>query len=105
MPPGDGELQLPFHQAEESLRSARVRAGLHAEEPVEGSSTAPSPAPQPAAVVSVALEDVVISVPYGEEPGVAIRSTELWAAAFAQVGWQPTPFPPKAHKRCIPVHR
>lgn len=67
-------LQLPFHDDPEGLAAARRRACSDAEGLVV-----------PATVVAIAVQACQVSVPYGIEPGTAIRSTELWAKAFAQV--------------------
>ena len=82
----DGQLVLPFHLAADRLRAAHARAGLEVPEPTEGIPRARDPVMHPAAIVLVAMEDLSISVPYGEVPGVAIRSTELFIQAFGQVG-------------------
>ena len=67
-------LQLPFHNDPDGLTAARRRACGNAESLV-----------QPAVVVAITVQACQVSVPYGIEPGTAIRSTELWAKAFAQV--------------------
>ena len=90
LPEKDDMLQLPFHGAEESLRSARSRAGIGAQGPAGAACSAPHIAVQSAATFSLALEAVVLSVPYGQKPGVAIRSAELWVAAMRQVGFSST---------------
>jgi len=67
-------LQLPFHDDPEGLTAARQRACSNA-----------GPLGDPAIVVAIAVQACQVSVPYGIEPGTAIRSTELWAKAFSQV--------------------
>ena len=79
-------LQLPFHDDPDALAAARQQAYGKADALVE-----------PAMVVAIAVQACQVSVPYGIEPGTAIRSTELWAKAFAQVCLLlrlPAAFPP-----------
>ena len=80
-----GELELPYHGTMHRLRAARIRAGIDVETLEKGSVSGLQSGMRPAVVASVAMEDFVISLPYGEEIGMAIRSTELWGKAFRQV--------------------
>ena len=70
----EDDLQLPFHGDADGLAAARLRA--------LGSTQLPH---EPLVVVAVAVQSCQVSVPYGIEPGMAIRSTELWVKAFSQV--------------------
>ena len=70
----EDELQLPFHDDPDGLAAAQQRAYSGAEG-----------VQQPATVVAVAVQGCQVSVPYGIEPGTAVRSTELWVKAFTQV--------------------
>ena len=70
----EDELQLPFDGDPDGLAAAQQRAWGDAQA-----------LEQAIVVVAVAVQGCQVFVPYGIEPGTAIRSTELWAKAFAQV--------------------
>ena len=70
----EDDLHVPFHGDPEGLAVARQRA-IGGVQPFQA----------PAVAMAATLQACQVSVPYGIEPGMAIRSAELWAKAFAQV--------------------
>lgn len=87
----DSFMLPPFGRDSGLIDAALGRAGLSSWATEDASSTTVAPEetvwhpPEPAATAECCLKDVLVVLPYGQDPGTAQRYTELWAKAFREV--------------------
>lgn len=86
----------PWHRSSPALQAAHCRAGLSSwtlrdadkQSDLSGGAEMDSGTwqpPFPRLTIDCCVQNVVVTLPYGCDPGTAERFTELWAKAFALV--------------------
>ena len=80
------QLQLPSHLDENSYHSPAAQQGLNTTASIPQAQLASELGGKPGAavVLDCSLRGIEVKLPWDQDPGAAIRFTELWAKAFKQ---------------------